>query len=129
MENYKNSKRFLIENEVEHMEFNKNQFFCISTFDNVTRNPSAIKVFLTIAKNKTRTYSELKVDTGLAYREVVDIVDEFEKMNFVKRNPNHASNKFKLAFNGQLFAEQLKMNYIGAKDFLGEKSLIEPLDN
>jgi len=46
--------------------------------------------------------------------------------DFVVRNPNPKSQKFKLGINGQMFAEQLKITYPEVRELLGHKKIIEP---
>ena len=106
---------------------NINLFTNASRFSKVAQNSKAIAIFLSIASHKTRNYEQLIDDTNLDLADVAPIVRELEESKFIERNPNPLSNKFKLAFNGQLFAEQLKSSYPEIKELLGEESLIEPI--
>ncbi len=96
-------------------------------FSEVVENPKAISVFLSIAINKVRNYEQLYEDTGLELAELAPLVKRLQEGGFIKPNPNPLSNKFKLAFTGQLFAEQLKIDYPEIKELLGEQSLITPI--
>ena len=70
---------------------------------------------------------DISEETNLALREVVNSTYKLEKEDFIVHNPNPLSQKFKLGFNGQIFAEQLKIEYPEIEKVLGKKSLIEPL--
>jgi predicted transcriptional regulator len=106
---------------------NDNMFLKIENFSNITTNPNTVKIFLIIAKNKVMHFDQIIDEANLSYKDVIDSTDKLEKGNFIIRNPSPTSQKFKLGFNGQLFAEQLKMNYPEIQNLLGKESLIEPL--
>lgn len=59
--------------------------------------------------------------------EVAPLTKLLEKGNFIEKNPGPLSSNFRLAFNGQLFAEQLKTLYPEIRKLLGNKSLIKPI--
>lgn len=96
-------------------------------FSEITENPKALVIFLSIAGKESRTYDELVEDTTLELADVAPLVKELELGKFIEPNPRPSSNKFRLALNGQLFAEQLKSIYPEVKELLGEKSLIRPI--
>ena len=104
-----------------------NIFLNAGRFSKITQNPSTLAVFLSIAKHKTRNYDQLVEDTNFDLAEVAPLVKDLEIGGFIERNPGPLSSKFKLGFNGQLFAEQLKSSYLEVKELLGEESLIEPI--
>ncbi len=104
-----------------------NPFIKIREFSNIVDNPMNLSILLSIAKKSRRTYDQLIVDFNGDVKNVVDSIDTLQKSNLIEGNPNPLSKKFKLSFNGQLFAEQLKIEFPNVKDFLGNDSLIEPL--
>lgn len=104
-----------------------NLFLNASRFSKITENPNSLSIFLSIAKHKTRNYDELVEDTNLDLAEVAPLAKELVDGGFIEKNPGPLSSRFKLAFNGQLFAEQLKSAYPEVKELLGEESLIEPI--
>lgn len=106
----------------------KNYFSKIDSFCDITTDRNSMATFLAIAKNKVRDFEQLSKDTGLSLKDILDSVDKLEKGDFITRNPNPLSQKFRLGFNGQLFAEQLKTSYSEIKEYLGSDSLIEPLE-
>lgn len=93
----------------------------------MTQNPNALAIFLSIARHKTRNYDQIVEDTKLDIADVAPLTRNLETGGFIEKNPGPLSSKFKLAFNRQLFAEQLKTSYPEVKELLGEKSLIEPI--
>ncbi len=104
-----------------------NPFTNAIRFSRIVQNSTALNILLRIAENKTRTYDELEQDMSLTLATIAPIVDDLEKGGFIEKNPNPLSRKFKLAFNGQLFLEQLKSEYSELRELLGEKSLIQPI--
>ncbi|MBU0898944.1 MAG: hypothetical protein KKB03_03620 [Nanoarchaeota archaeon] len=100
----------------------------LGNFSYITTNKNSIKIFLSVAKHKKRGIDQLASDTKLGIDDINRIVKKLERGDLITRNPNPESQKFILGFNGQLFAEQLKNSYSEIKEFLGEESLIEPLE-
>ena len=84
-------------------------------------------IFLTIAKNKVAEIEQIFSDTNLDIEDAGIPLKKLEEGDFIIKNPNPLSNKYKLGFNGQLFVEQLKIMYPEIKKELGEESSIEPL--
>jgi hypothetical protein len=106
---------------------NNNVFSKIDNFIELTTDKNAMMVFLTVAKKRIIKIEDISEETNLGLREVVNSTDKLEKEDFIVHNPNPISQKFKLGFNGQIFAEQLKIEYPEIEKVLGKKSLIEPL--
>lgn len=104
-----------------------NPFTNAIKFSRIVQNSTALNILLRIAENKTRSYEQLEQDTNLTLATIAPIVDELERGGFIEKNPNPSSRKFKLAFNGQLFVEKLRLEYSGVKELLGETSLISPI--
>jgi len=104
-----------------------NPFLNASRFSKITQNPHTLAIFLSIATHKIRNYDQLVEDTKMDIADVAPLVRNLENGGFIEKNPGPLSSKFKLAFNGQLFAEQLKSSYPRVKELLGEESLIEPI--
>jgi DNA-binding MarR family transcriptional regulator len=104
-----------------------NPFSKMSEFVEVTTDKSSVMIFLSVAKNAPIMTPQLIEETGLGTAIVDASLNKLEQGDFIKRNPNPASNKFTLGFNGQLFAEQLRNTYPEVRSLLGEKQLIEPL--
>jgi len=110
-----------------NIKMSKNPFSKMENFAEFATDKNMMKIFLLIAKNRRRYVNELVTDTGMMEREVICIVDKLESGNFIEKNPNPESRKYKLGFNGQLFAEQLKLTYPEIKEYLGNENLIEPI--
>jgi len=106
---------------------NNNVFSKIDNFIELTTDKNAMIVFLTVAKKGIIKIKDISEETNLGLREVVNSTYKLEKEDFIVHNPNPTSKKFKLVFNGQIFAEQLKIEYPEIEKVLGKKSLIEPL--
>ena len=106
---------------------NDNVFFKIDNFVELTTDKNAMMVFLIVAKNRIIKIEDISEETNLGRREIVNSTDKLEREDFIVRNPSRLSQKFKLGFNGQIFAEQLKIEYPEIEKLLGKKSLIEPL--
>ncbi len=104
-----------------------NIFTKANRFARIVEDPKAIAIFLSVAANKVRNYEQLIEDTGLDLADVAPLVKRLQEGGFIKPNPNILSNKFRLDLNGQLFAEQLKLDYPEVRELLGEESLIEPI--
>lgn len=105
----------------------KNPFIRIKEFSNLVDNPFNFSIFLSIAKNSIMTYPQLFQDFEGKMKEVSESIETLQRGGLVEGNPHPLSEKFKLSFNGQLFAEQLKIEFPNVKEFLGEQNLIEPL--
>ena len=106
---------------------NKDPYCKMEHFVDIATNKNIMEVFLDIAKNRVRKLEELSEDTGLGLEDLAVSIRKLEDGDFIIKNPNPLSDKFKLGFNGQLFAEQLKIIYPDVREFLGKESLIEPL--
>jgi|SRR3989344_1956480 len=104
-----------------------NIFTKADRFSKIVEDPKSIAIFLSIAAKGVRNYEELIEDTGLDLAEVAPLVKRLQEGGFIKPNPNPLSHRFRLDFNGQLFAEQLKLEYPEVRDLVGEKSLIQPI--
>jgi len=122
----KKHKPFYIRGHINIMK-NDNVFFKIDNFVELTTDKNAMMVFLIVAKNRIIKIEDISEETNLGRREIVNSTDKLEREDFIVRNPSRLSQKFKLGFNGQIFAEQLKIEYPEIEKLLGKKSLIEPL--
>ncbi len=104
-----------------------NIFLKAREFSKIIENSNTLTVFLSIASNKFRSYDQLVTETRLDLAEVAKLTRELEEVKLIEKNPGPLSSKFKLAFNGQFLAEQLKTAYPELRDILGTESLIKPL--
>jgi len=105
----------------------KNVFSKMQDFANIATDRVAIQVFLSVAKHKVIKIGQLEEETHLPLESINVAIEKLEGGNFVERNPNPASQKFKLGFNGQMFVDQLKIVYPELQEQLGKESHIEPL--
>jgi len=103
-----------------------NPFLKVREFSSIVDNPFNLSIFLSIAKNSRRTYTELMEEFNKV-KEVADSINILQKGDLIEGNPNPISERFKLSFNGQVFAEQLKTEFPEVKNLLGDENLIKPL--
>lgn len=104
-----------------------NSFFRMLLFKEITTNSDVMAIFLSIGKSKKMTDEQIMDKTNLSANAVDLCLNKLENADFIERNPGKASRTFKLSFNGQLFAEQLKRMYPKVEELLGNKNLIEPI--
>lgn len=113
--------------EANSYYMDKNPYSKMDDFVHIASDSNAMKIFLLIAKKGVRQIQQIAKDTSMELKDVLNSIDMLEKGGFISRNPGPLSQKFRLGFNGQLFAEQLKVAYPEVKEYLGEKNLIEPI--
>lgn len=106
---------------------NENIFSKMENFARIAADKNALKIFLYIAKNNVRSIDQIFEDTSLDLKEIVLSLEKLERGDFIVRNPGPRSQKFRLGFNGQLFAEQLRFSYEEVDNYLGNRKIIEPL--
>jgi len=93
------------ENNKESMAPNWYQnTICLSE---VLDNEIALAALLDIARNPTRNYKQLMEDLGYGFEDIVAAAKKLEDAKLIERNPNPASQKFRLAFSGHLLVKQL----------------------
>lgn len=118
--------RFMLQNKSIIMS-QDNIFSKIENFDKIVTDNNSMTIFLTVAKRKIALIEELEQDTELSLKDIVISLDKLEQGDFVKKNPNPSSHRYKLGFNGQLFAEQLRDSYPEVRNLLGNERIIQPL--
>ncbi len=106
---------------------NKNPYAKMEDFVSVVTDKNAMQIFLLIAKTHIRKIDQIIEDTSLDPKDVALSIDKLEKGNFIVRNPSLMSQKFRLGFNGQLFAEQLRIEFPEVRKLLGDRVIIEPI--
>jgi len=96
-------------------------------FTKMVEDPSTISILLNIAKNKRSKISELHRDLGIDTYDLIEKLKFLETNGFIEQNPHpkDLDKTYRLAFDGQLFAEQLKRGFPNVKAYLGEENLIQ----
>lgn len=90
--------------EKESVNWYKN----VKVLSDILRDQNSMAVFLDIACNSKRDYSQLASDLNLDFSIIAPVVKHLEDAKLIERNPNPLSQKFKLSVTGILLLRQLK---------------------
>jgi len=92
---------------VNNKNMSPNWYLNTKCLSDVLDNEIALGAFLDIATHPTRNYKQLMEDLDYEFEEIVAVAKVLEDAKLIERNPNPASQKFRLAFSGHLLVKQL----------------------
>ncbi len=126
--NFNFHKKIMVKKEVlSGSSQQPNKYNYLNKFSTILRNEKALSILIDIATNPTRNYTELHNDLGYGLDVINTLVENLEMINLIERNPNPASQKYKLSFNGSLFIEQIRLLSPQINSVIGDDSIIKPI--